>query len=110
MRHPVFSYFHSIDLYSLSSPGHPIYLNTAACGLVTAETLEAANKLYGGFTHNSSACSEGWRLNDEPRIRQAIADFIGAPVTNVAMVPNFSWAMNAVVQSLNGDERVLLYA
>src|SRR5205085_11541602 len=28
---------------------------------------------------------------------------------NVAMIPNFSWAMNAIVQSLKGTEKVLLY-
>lgn len=88
----------------------PTYLNTASCGLVPPETLEAANKLYEGFTSNSSTCSEGWRLDNEERIRRTIADFIGAPAGNVAKVPNFSWAINGIVQSLRGDERVLLYA
>ena len=87
----------------------PIYLNTASCGLVPPATLAAANRLYASFGENSSTRSEEWRVNEEPAIRQSIASFIGAPAANVAMVPNFSWAMNGIVQSLKGTERVLLY-
>lgn len=86
-----------------------IYLNTASCGLVAPATLAAANKLYADLGVNGSKYSEQWRMNDEGRIRQVIADFIGAPAGNVAMVPNFTWALNALVQSLKGTERVLLY-
>ena len=86
-----------------------IYLNTASCGLVAPATLAAANRLYASFESNSGTRSEEWRINDEGRIRQTIASFIGARVNNVAMVPNFSWAMNGIIQSLKGTERVLLY-
>ncbi|MCW3122939.1 MAG: aminotransferase class V-fold PLP-dependent enzyme [Flavipsychrobacter sp.] len=92
------------------TPDQPIYLNTASCGLITPESLAAGHELYKDFEHNSSARSEVWRMLDEARIRQTIATFIGADAKDVAMVPNFSWAMNAVVQSLKGTERVLLYA
>jgi cysteine desulfurase/selenocysteine lyase len=104
-RTALFSFYY----LHLMQPGNPIYLNTAACGLVTPATLEAANKLYAAFDINSSTRSEEWRMHEEGRIRQTIANFISAPVEHVAMVPNFSWAMNAVVQSLKGTERVLLY-
>lgn len=85
------------------------YLNTAGCGLINPEALAEGNKLYEAFTTNSSAASEDWRFNEDPRIRQLIAGFIGADANNVAMVPGFSWAINAVVQSLKVTERVLLY-
>ena len=86
-----------------------IYLNTASCGLISPASLAAGNELYEAFAHNASGASEDWRMNEESRIRNLLAEFIGAPTANVAMVPNFSWAMNAVVQALKGDERVLLY-
>ncbi len=85
------------------------YLNTAGCGLIAPEPLAAGNKLYEAFTTNSSSASEDWRFNEEQRTRDLMATFIGAPANNVALVPNFSWALNAVVQSLKGTERVLLY-
>lgn len=86
-----------------------IYLNTASCGLISPASLAAGNELYQGFATNASGASEAWRVGEEARIRSVIADFVGAPPANVAMVPSFSWAMNAVLQSLNGTERVLLY-
>jgi len=87
-----------------------VYLNTASCGLITPETLSAGNTLYAAFEHNSSTRSEDWKNKDEGRIRQLIATFIGAQPENIAMVPNFSWAINGIVQSLKGTERILLYS
>ncbi len=93
----------------MSTNTHTIYLNTAACGLVPAATIAAATELYKALEANSSTRAEHWRFEEETPIREAIAAFLNAPADEVAMIPNFSWAMNAVVQSLKGDERVLLY-
>ncbi len=79
-----------------------IYLNTAACGLVPATTVAAANELYKVLETNSSTRAEQWRFEEEQAIRQQIADFLHTEVETIAMVHNFSWAMNAVVQSLKG--------
>jgi selenocysteine lyase/cysteine desulfurase len=86
-----------------------VYLNTAACGLVPHANIAAANAMYTEFETNSSARSEYWRFNEESRIRETIASFLNVPAKNIAMVPNFSWAMNGIVQSLHGTEKVLLY-
>lgn len=86
-----------------------IYLNTAACGLVPAATVAAARALYKVLETNSSTRAEHWRIEEETPIRETIAKFLNTSPDTVAMVPNFSWAMNAVVQSLRGDEKVLLY-
>ncbi len=86
-----------------------VYLNTASCGLIAPASLYAGNKLYADFAHSSSRYSELWAQQDEGRIRQVVADFIWAPVKNAALIPNFSWAMNGIVQSLKGSERILLY-
>lgn len=86
-----------------------IYLNTASCGLISPSSLAAGNELYRDFANNASGASEAWRTNEEGRIRALLAQFVDAPTRNVAMVPSFSWAMNAIVQALKGTERVLLY-
>ncbi len=86
-----------------------IYLNTAACGLVPSATTDAATELYKALETNSSTRAEHWRFEEETPIRETIAAFLNTDPDTVAMVPNFSWAMNAVVQSLKGGERVLLY-
>lgn len=86
-----------------------IYLNTAACGRIPQSVLQPGIDLYRNFEDTSSAASEHWRSAEYPQIKNAIAHFMGASVDNIALVPNFSWAMNAVVQALKGDEKVLLY-
>ncbi|MBL7683513.1 MAG: aminotransferase class V-fold PLP-dependent enzyme [Flavipsychrobacter sp.] len=93
----------------MSTNTQTIYLNTAACGLVPAATIAAATELYKALETNSSTRAEHWRFEEETPTREAIAAFLKAPADEVAMIPNFSWAMNAVVQSLKGDEKVLLY-
>lgn len=86
-----------------------IYLNTAAAGLVPAAVTAAANKLYETFVHNASAHAEKWRDETQPLIRRHVAEFLSAPVENIALVPNFSWGINGIVHSLRGDEKVMLY-
>lgn len=87
----------------------PVYLNTASFGLIDPEVKASADALYQDLAQHGSTVAEAWRMDSEPRIRETIAAFLGAASSQVAMVPNYSWAMNALVQSLTGKERVLLY-
>lgn len=91
-----------------SSP-ETVYLNTAACGLVLSDTLSDANRLYEALGSNSSSAAETWRMEEEGSVRQSIATMLNAPVSSIAIIPNFSWGINGIVQSLKGSERVLLY-
>ena len=86
-----------------------IYLNTASCGLLPDTHTAAANQLNSAFASDASNHAEHWRDVEQPLVRQAVADFLQVQAANVALVPNFSWAMNGLVHSLRGDEKVLLY-
>lgn len=86
-----------------------IYLNTAACGLVSNDIASAGINFIQSLTQNASLYAEHWRDVTSLSIRRNIAVFLEAPETNIAMIPNFSFGMNAVVQSLKGTEKVLLY-
>lgn len=86
-----------------------IYLNTAGCGLISPAALQAGTDLYKGFEKNASAASEHWRNVDMGAIRENISAFMGARSEHIALIPNFSYGINAVVQSLKGNEKVLLY-
>lgn len=88
---------------------HYIYLNTAACGLVSEKIALAGIEFYKTLSKNGSKRAESWRESEATRIRKNIADFLDAPEQNLAMIPGFSHGMNAVVQSLNGSEKILLY-
>lgn len=86
------------------------YLNTSATGLLPAEFTIAANELYAELATNSSTHAERWRNDEMPAIKQNIATFLNADAANIALIPNFSWGMNAIVHSLKEDEKVLMYA
>lgn len=86
-----------------------IYFNTASCGLLSNESIQAGNVLYNAMLTESSTASESLRESGIPRIREAVASFLGSPVSNLAFIPNFSYALNSIVQALKGTEKVLLY-
>lgn len=87
----------------------PVYLNTASCGLLDAQTLEDTTTLYNAMISNSSGAVEALRDHGLQRIRHTTADFLNAPPGNIAFIPNFSYGLNAIVQALKGTERVMLY-
>lgn len=86
-----------------------IYLNTASTGLVPSEFTNDANRLQSEFAQQGSTAAERWRDEQQPIVRQAVADFLDATTDSIALVPNFSWAMNGIIHSLRGDEKVMLY-
>lgn len=86
-----------------------IYLNTASCGLLSKESVEATHTLYEGMQTDASHAVEPLRDSGIERIRNKVASFIEAPASSIALIPNFSWGLNAVVRSLKGNEKVLLY-
>lgn len=86
------------------------YLNTAACGLLPKEFTQQAIELYHNMADNASGHAEHWRDKVQPELKSAIAKFLNTDVANIALLPNFSWGINGVVQSLKGDEKVLLYS
>jgi len=85
------------------------YLNTAGCGLISAASLKAGADIYNEFAVNSSARSEVWREKEDPLYRERLAGFLEVDQDRLGYIPNFSYAMNMVVQSLRGDERILVY-
>lgn len=86
-----------------------IYFNTASCGLLSQDSVAATNVLYEGMLTNASKAVEPLRDHGMENIRNMVASFIDAQSSQVALIPNFSWGLNAIVQSLKGNERVLLY-
>ena len=85
------------------------YLNTASCGLVDEQTRKAGDDFTAGLAVNGSYRSEQWRVTESPRIRETVANFLGTSPGNVAIVPNFSWAISAIAHSLPRSSRVMLY-
>ncbi len=90
-------------------PEAATYLNTAATGLIDESVRAAGEALMAGLATTGSVRAEQWRSEEEPAIRETVAAFLGAAPSQVALLPNFSWGLNAVVQSMEGTERILMY-
>lgn len=86
-----------------------IYLNTAAFGLIPASVSGKAMELQAALAHNSSRHAEHWKMETLPEIRKTIAAFLAAQSEELALLPNFSFGINCVVQALKGTEKILLY-
>jgi cysteine desulfurase/selenocysteine lyase len=86
-----------------------VYLNTAACGLIPEAATQAGINLYKNFQTSSSPAAEYWRDVRYAEIKRNVAGFMHAPEKNIAFIPNFSFAINAIVHSLKGNENILLY-
>ena len=85
------------------------YLNTAGCGIISAASLKAGADIYNAFSVNSSTRSEIWREKEDPQYRKTLSSFLQVAEDRLAFIPNFSYAMNMVVQSLSKNEHILVY-
>lgn len=83
------------------------YLNTAAHGLVSTTTVAFKASLNEEFLHTGSLFTDRRAafINDT---RAAVAQFIDADFKLMAMVPNFSFAFNTLLESVNRDKKFLL--
>lgn len=50
-----------------------------------------------------------WRLEEGPRVKELSAKFLGAQKEELAFIPNFSFGMFSLVQSLKPRKKVMLY-
>ncbi len=86
-----------------------IYLNTAATGKVDPEHIKQANKKYKSLSESPSQFAEAWFESEVPKIKELVADRFGAQTKEVALVPNFSFGINAVLNALPENSNVLCY-
>jgi cysteine desulfurase/selenocysteine lyase len=84
------------------------YLNTATCGLISNATLKSMETFNTSFISKGSQAVEHWMVNEWEPTRQEMADFMGAKVSEIALVPNFSFTYNALLETI-GKKKVLVY-
>jgi len=93
------------DEFPVSSEN--IYLNTASCGLLSKTLVEWRHE------HDTKLMEGGSMFRDLHKthisaIRKGVSDFFLTSESNVALVPNFSFGMNAVLDGLSTGLKVLL--
>jgi len=83
------------------------YLNTASCGLLSTSLVEWRHQ------HDVNLLEGGSLFRDlhKPHIREirsTVARFFSTSEENVALVPNFSFGLNTLLDGLPGRQKVLL--
>lgn len=87
-----------------------IYLNTAATGLLSEDSTKAAAAFQEAMRFDPSGAFMEWRKETFPDFREKTARLIGARVDQIAFVPNFSFGLLPVIDSLKPHlHKVLLY-
>lgn len=84
------------------------YFNTAAAGLVPKKYVKAVHAFQQELTMQPSKAFETWLGNNLDDLRYAASEFLEAEKEEIAFVPNFSYALNALVHSLKPKSRVLV--
>ena len=84
-----------------------IYLNTASCGLLSKPLVDWRHE------HDLQLMQGGSMFRDlhKPhirKIRKAVGDFFSTSESNVALVPNFSFGLNSVLDGIPTNQKVLL--
>jgi len=84
-----------------------IYLNTASCGLLSKSLVAWRHE------HDTNLMRGGSMFRDLHKahireIRNDVSQFFSTSESNVALVPNFSFGLNSLLDGLKKDQKVLL--
>ena len=90
-------------------PEYITYLNTSSFGLVSGSSIEKAHKFHEDLHKYASKQAADFFEKVLPQIRETVSTFIDAPVHEIALIPNFSYGLCAVIPAISSLKRVLLY-
>jgi len=86
-----------------------VYLNTSSCGLISSTGVEKMNAFMQSLSVQGSRRAEYFLAEELPAIKRIISAFIDADENELALVPNFSFGLNAIIPSLHHHRNVLLF-
>lgn len=87
--------------------GNYTYLNTAASGLLSKKVAAFRREKNEEYLKNGS----NFLFNNGtvyPETREALADFFGGEAGKIALLPSFSFGLNAILEGLPQNSKILL--
>lgn len=87
--------------------GQYTYLNTASCGLLSKSLVEWRHEHDENLLHGGSMFRDLHKAHIR-EIRRSVGHFFFTSEENVALVPNFSFGMNTVLDGLPKGQKILL--
>jgi len=85
-----------------------VYLDTPSLGLISSTGVDLMNEFTRSLYLDGSIRSEAFLQVDLPRIRKKIGSFLEAELDEIALIPNFSFGLNALIPALKKYRNVLL--
>lgn len=98
----------TIDKQEYPATQSATYLNTAACGLISKTTAKQIEMFNAQFLELGSQAAEQWMQNHWDAVRKSVGELVGAKLVETALVPNFSYAYNSILETI-GKHKVLVY-
>jgi cysteine desulfurase/selenocysteine lyase len=89
-------------------PMGAVYANTSSCGLVAKTGVKSMHQFMLELHESGSLSADQFLAEDLPRIRKKIAGFVDAQKNELALIPNFSFGLNAAIPVLRPFRKVLL--
>jgi len=86
-----------------------LYFNTPANGLLEASAKEKLELYYREQYSDPAAYFQEWMMNNKPALRRRFAELINCRGSELAFVPNTSYAMAAFCSSLPESTKVMMY-
>lgn len=83
------------------------YLNTASCGLISKSLLDWRREHDKNLWEDASIFRDLHKAHIKS-IRDTVARFMGAGENEVALVPNFSFGLNTLLEGIQKKQKVLL--
>ncbi len=91
-------------------PKRTTYLNTAAVGILSDKSVDAAQKFQEKSKTNPSGTFFDWMNNELPHIKSNLSELAQAGNLLPALTPNFSYSLLAIVHSIRTKiKKVLLF-
>jgi cysteine desulfurase/selenocysteine lyase len=86
-----------------------VYANTPSLGLISNTSIERINDFMRSLYSSGSIRTESFLSEDLPFIKQNIGSFVDADPEEIALIPNFSFGLNAILPSLVSHKSILLF-
>ncbi len=90
-------------------PANTTYLSTSSFGLISKSSIDATHDFHEEVYNTGSKRVEHFIAEELPRIRKVVCEFMDAPIQELALIPNFSYGLCAIIPAISILKRVLLF-
>lgn len=92
------------------SPKNPIYFNTPSVGLMSKNISQQVFSFSQKLAEDAAGTAEKFQMEEIPELRKLLSLYLDAAENEIALIPNSSYGLSALIPSLKTKSRVLLFS